>query len=95
MVGTMKSELVGETVTVNGPAGAIVALACEAATGIATCAEFEAVDTDELSATLQAAADDMAPSTRVQARIVLVENGADVMLVPDGGAPAATVEYRT
>ena len=45
----MKSELMGEKVTVSGPPQAIVALACEAAASIATCAELDEGDADSLA----------------------------------------------
>jgi len=90
----MKRELVGEEVTVSGPPQAIVALACEAATGIATCAEFDSGDAEALTTTIATAVADMEPAELIEARIVVVEAGLDITLVPHGGEPAATIEYR-
>jgi len=90
----MKRELVGEQVTVSGPPQAIAALACEAATGIATCAELDEGDAESLAATVETAVADMQRAETIEARIVLVEAGLDITLVPQGGEPAATIEYR-
>lgn len=90
----MKRELVGEEVTVSGPPQAIVALACEAATGIATGAELGAGDAEALASTLATAVVDIGHAEVIEARIVLVEAGLDITLVPQGGEPAPTIEYR-
>lgn len=90
----MKRELVGEEVTVSGPPQAIVALACEAAKGIANGAEMEEGDVQALEATLGAAVADMEHAEIIEARIVLVEAGVDIMLGPQGGDAAATIEHR-
>lgn len=90
----MKRELVGEQVTVSGPSQAIVALACQAAAGLATGAELVAGDEQELETALASAVADMGHVGIVEARIILVENGLDITLVPQGGEPATTIEYR-
>jgi len=90
----MKRELVGQEVTVSGPPQAIVALACEVATGIATGAELEAGDAEALATTLETAVADMAQAEIIEARILLLEEGLAITLVPQGGEPAATIEFR-
>ena len=90
----MKSELVGEEVTVSGPPQAIVALACEAAASIATCAELNEGDADSLASTVATAVADIESADTIEARILLVEAGLDITLIPEGGQPAATIEYR-
>ena len=84
----------GEKVTVSGPPQAIVALACEAAASIATCAELDEGDADSLASTVATAVADMESADIIEARIILVEGGLDITLVPKGGQPAATIEYR-
>ena len=83
----------GEKVTVSGPPPAIVALACEAAASIATCAELDEGDADSLASTVATAVADMESADIIEARIILVEAGLDITLVPKGGQPAATIEY--
>ena len=90
----MKSELMGEEVTVSGPPQAIVALACEAAASIATCAELAEGDADSLKSTVETAVGDMDATDIIEARILLVEAGLDITLAPKGGQPSATIEYR-
>lgn len=90
----MKRELVGEEVTVSGPLRAIVALACDAAAGIARCAGLAEGDAAALADRLALAVADMEHAETIEARIVLVEAGLDIALVPLGGEPAATIEYR-
>jgi len=90
----MKRELIGEEVAVSGPPQAIIALACEAATGLSIGAELDAGDTEALALTLAAAVADMEHAGLIEARLVVVEAGLDITLVPHGGEPAATIEYR-